>query len=47
MLKMEQEKADEIVRKRATVWTYRDEPPPMWYFPGKLKYDVGANNTSD
>lgn len=36
----EKEKADDLIRKRASVWTYREEPPAMWYFPGKLQEDL-------
>lgn len=39
----EKEKADELIRKRSSVWTYRDEPPAMWYFPGKLQKDLNGS----
>lgn len=40
LLRREKEKADELIKKRASVWTYRDEPPVMWYFPGKVQKDT-------
>nr|XP_039259598.1 UPF0545 protein C22orf39 homolog [Styela clava] len=39
LVAMEKANADDVIRNRTNIWTYRDEPPPMWHFPGKLAED--------
>lgn len=41
---MEKALADDVVRNRTNVWTYRDSPPVMWHFPGKLRREFNANS---